>query len=320
MGYYDPYQGFGSDDRRWLKAQFHMHNYRKAEDGTLYESLDGMESFFQEYKDCDFQIVAHSGHNKLLDTSALDEPIGIRSFPNEEYVDYDGILLVGSKRAHRGEPQDVIDACVADGGFAIICHPNQNPALNAVSDLIPTLLTQEMSKPLTGAVGVEIYTGCLSRRQMSGVGFGLSLATDYWDEALGSGRLLWGFATDDSHQGYEINVGWTDILAGSDDFAAVKDAVRRGAVVASRGMRLYDWAFDGARLEVEADLPYLRTFDAEYSFIGSGGKVLHSARGRRASYEVDGSEPYVRVEARNADGSILWTQPLLRDDVFGAPV
>jgi hypothetical protein len=173
-----------------------------------------------------------------------------------------------------------------------------------------------MSRPLTGAVGVEIYTGCLSRRRRGDVGFGLSLATDYWDEALTSGRKLWGFATDDSYQGYEINVGWTEVLAAADDFPTYKSAIQAGALVASRGMRLFGWSFDGTRLEVEADLPYLRTYEAEYRFIGDGGKVLAETTGRSARYEPTGDETYVRVEARNADGSILWTQPLLARDRF----
>ena len=316
--YYDPYVGFGLDDRVWHKAQFHMH-CATVQDGKHVETLEGMEAVFQEYKDADYTIVAAATHNDWLDTSAASESVGITSYGNEEYVDFDGILLVGAKRAHRGAPQDVIDEVVADGGFAIICHPNQNPGLNAVSDLIPPLLTREMSIPLTGATGVEIYTGCLARRQWDGVGFGVSLATDYWDQALTSGRLLWGFATDDSHTGYEVNIGWTEILTTSTEFQAVKDASRRGAVVPSRGMRLFDWNFDGELLAIEADLPYLRTFETEYRFIGDGGRELARSRGRRAEYQPTGEETYVRVEARNDDGSTLWTQPLLRKDRFTVP-
>jgi hypothetical protein len=317
--YYDPYAGFG-DGRTWHKAQFHMHNYTYDENGApLHESMEGMEAFFREYRDADYSIVAHSTHNGWLDTSELDAKVGITSFGNEEYVDYDGILLVGASRVHRGSPQEVIDACAAEGGFAIICHPNQNPALNAAYDRIPPLLTREMSIPLTGALGVEIYNGCLARRQWSGVGFGLSLAVDYWDDALTSGRLLWGFATDDSHQGYEINVGWTEILASSTDFATIKAAAQAGVVVASRGMRLFDWSFDGELLEVEADLPYHRTYSAEYRFIGRDGAELARELGRRGRYRLRGDEPYVRVETRNDDGSVLWTQPLLRTDLFDIP-
>jgi hypothetical protein len=163
---------------------------------------------------------------------------------------------------------------------------------------------------------VDIYTGCLARRHWDGIGFGVGLATDFWDEELSRGRLLWGFACDDSHQGYEINVGWTEVLAASDDFATVKAAVHAGALTASRGMRLFGWDFDGSTLRVEADLPYLRVNRAEYRFIGEGGKLLHAEEGKVGSYTLSGDEPYVRVESRNGDGSILWTQPLLNRDVF----
>jgi hypothetical protein len=314
--YYNPYSGFGTDGRLWLKSQFHMHNIRgDMRSGDFTYSLEGMDEFFREYRDADFDVVAHAMHNGWLDTSHLDDIVGIRSFNGEEYVDYDGILLVGSTRAHRGEPQDVIDECRAEGGFAIICHPNQNPALSELPG-IPTLLTKEMSRTLTGAVGVEIYTGCLSHRQMDGIPFGLSLATDYWDEALTAGRLLWGFATDDSHSGYEMNVGWSDVLSRGDDFATFRGAVQAGAVVASRGMRLFGYSFDGDTLEVEADLPYARSHEAEYRFIADRGELRASVTGRTGRYRMRGDESYLRVEARNADGSILWTQPLLSHDRF----
>lgn len=314
--YYNPYEGFAAGGGRWLKSQFHMHNIRgDIRSGDFTYSLEGMDEFFREYKDADFDVVAHAMHNGWLDTSHLDAEVGIRSFNGEEYVDYDGILLVGSTRAHRGEPQQVIDECNAEGGFAIICHPNQNPALSEMPG-IPVLLTKEMSRPLTGAVGVEIYTGCLSHRHMDGVPFGNSLATDYWDEALTSGRRLWGFATDDSHTGYEINVGWTDVYAPADDFTTYRRAIEAGALVASRGMRLYGWDFDGITLTVEADMPYSRAYEAEYRFIADGGTIRSTVIGRTASYRLEGDETYVRVEARNADGSILWTQPVLSRDRF----
>ena len=313
--FYDPYAGQGIGSTRWLKSQFHMHNIHWDAEGNYHETLDGMREFFDEYKAADYDLVVHASHNGWLDTSHLDADLGIRSFNGEEYVDFDGILLVGSDRAHRGDPQAVIDECRAMGGFAIICHPNQNPQLSELPG-IPPLLTKEMSRPLTGAIGVEIYTGCLARRQRAGIPFGLSLATDYWDEALTSGRLLWGFATDDSHRGFEINTGWTDILSERDDFASVKQAIERGAIVASRGLRLLTWQFDGAVLTVEADLPYVRTGQTQYRFIGEGGRVLAVGEGATGTYRLTGHEAYVRVEARNADGSVLWTQPLLSRDHF----
>jgi hypothetical protein len=316
--YYNPYQGFGNNDnRRWLKSQFHSHNSSVDAEGKHQETLDGMLEYFTEYKDADYQIVCQATHNGWLDTSHLDEVVGIRSFNNEEYVDYDGLCLVGCKSGHVGDPQSVVDAALAEGAFVIICHPNQNPELTrAFPGIIPELLTWEQSKALVGPIGVDVYTGCLPRRHWNGVGFGIGLATDYWDEELSRGRLLWGFACDDSHQGYEINVGWTEVLAAADDFETVKAAVHAGALTASRGMRLYGWEFDGSTLRVEADLPYQRVYQSEYRFIGEGGSVLHVERGRSASYQLSGDERYIRVEARNDDGSVLWTQPLLNRDSF----
>ena len=316
--YYDPYDRALSGTGSWHKAQFHLHHIRLNAAGTDYnESLEPVEEIFREYKAADYSIVGQSSYRALHDTAQIAAKVGLRSVNGQEYVRYDGLLLMGISSFKEGSPQEVVDATVADGGFAVICHPNQNPEL--VGDLIPPLLTREMSRPLTGVVGVEVYNGCLSRRHLNGVGFGSGIATDYWDEALSCGRRLWGFASDDSHNRYEINVGWTEIWAGSTEFAALRASIERGAIVASRGMRLFGWEFDGESLTVEADLPYFRAYSADYRFIGRGGEVLQMQSGRRATYRLRGDEPYVRVQATSADGSTLWTQPLLRADRFEVP-
>lgn len=316
MSYYDPY-GDLSRDGRWLKAQFHLHHLKPP--GTEFrreETADMLEPVFREYKAAGFEVVAQTSYRGWYDSAEIARSVGLRSFNGQQFREPDGILLIGTSRFHTGTAQEVVDACNAEGGFAIICHPNPNFDLPAPP--FPVMMTQELAHSLQGVIGVEIYNGCLPRAQRHGAGFGLGLATDYWDRELSAGRRLWGFASDDAHWGHEINVGWMEVFAAADDYATVKDAVSRGCIVASRGLRLYDWTFDGKTLSVEADLPYFRSYETEYRFIGCGGEVLATITGRSAQYELSGDEAYVRVEARNGDGSILWTQPLLRTDVFGS--
>lgn len=148
--------------------------------------------------------------------------------------------------------------------------------------------------------------------------YGGGLATDYWDEMLSKGHKLWGFGGDDSHFRSEINVGWTYIFARDTGLAAVKSAVSEGALYASTGLTLYDFFFDGKMLRVEADLAHRRTGDVRYQVIGPNGRLLHEQRGAMLEYPLPASDPdYVRVEACSADGAMLWSQPLLREDIFG---
>ncbi|SDZ56737.1 hypothetical protein [Herbiconiux ginsengi] len=316
---YNPYAGLHDEPGAWQKAQFHLHHLiPDKEGGSSVESAEPLAEIFREYRSADYQIAAQSSYATWLDTAELGDEIGIQTYNGQEYVEYDGILLIGTRRLHVGTPQSVIDGCLDDGGFAVICHPNQNPELSEANPAIPRLLTREMSEALTGAVGVEVYNGCLPHREWNGIGFGSGLATDYWDDALTSGRLLWGFATDDSHDRHEINQGWTDIHAASTGFADVRRAVYRGRLTASRGLRLYDFDLDDSGLlTVEADLPYSREFHTDYTFVGSGGRTLHRAQGQRATFHVGPDESYVRVEARSGDGSMLWTQPVVRAEDFG---
>ena len=53
--YYDPYVGFGGDDRRWLKSQFHMHNSRVV-DGRHVEDIEGMDATALGTQRDDFEI------------------------------------------------------------------------------------------------------------------------------------------------------------------------------------------------------------------------------------------------------------------------
>jgi hypothetical protein len=316
--YYDPYAALSEVPGRWHKAQFHLHHIRMNPDGADFtESLEPMEEIFREYKAADFALVGPSSYRDLYDSSEIAERVGLTAINGQEYVERDGILLMGISSFKEGGPQEVVDATRADGGFAVLCHPNQNPELKG--DLFPPQLTGELSRPLTGLAGVEVYNGCLSRRQMNGVGFGSGIATDYWDEALSSGRRLWAFASDDSHDRFEINVGWTEIWTASSAFSEIKASIDRGSIVASRGMRLFGWDFDGERLTVEADLPYYRAYSADYKFIGQDGEVLHAAAGRSATYRLRGDEPYVRAQSTAADGSMLWTQPVLSAGAFEFP-
>lgn len=312
--YYNPYEIFATGSGRWVKSQFHCHNIRAKP--TRGEVAEGFEDVLAEYKASDYGLVMHSGQKGWYDTRAAARATGIATVNGQEYVSYDGILLVGTDHFIEGEPQEAIDQCVQGGGFAVICHPNQNPALNAVLAAVPRLLPKAVAATLNGAIGVEVYNGCLPRRAHAGVSFGAGLATDFWDDALSSGKRLWGFGTDDSHDRYEINVGWTDIFADDTSFEAIKAAVARGSICASRGLRLYGFVFDGTTLEVTADMAYYRTNNIRYRAIGQGGKPLAEATGASLIYRVTGEEKYVRVEATAADGSMLWTQPLLRASDF----
>ncbi len=303
--FYNPYGILAQrDGGKWLKCNFHVHAERN---GLAFRDI------LRCYKEAEYDIIMHSAQNSYYDTEAEGDEAGVKTFNGQEYVQYDGILLIGTKKFLSGTPQEVIDQCRSEGGFAVINHPNQKPA-----DIkgIPPVLTKEMSRTLKNAVGLEIYNGCISRRNFFGFGLGFGLGTDFWDERLSDAELLWGFGNDDFHEMFEMNVGWTEIYASSDEFGDVKAAVKRGSLYASNGLYLHEYRFDGETIEIVADFKYDRIERIRYRFIGKNGEILSEDFGARGTYQIKGDEAYVRVEATAPDGSMLWAQPILNKAFF----
>lgn len=310
--YYNPYEGTKNADGKWMKCNFHIH----AEVGNL-----PTETIFEYYKEAEYDILMHSSQRKFEDTRKIGEKLGITTYNGQEYIRYDGILLVGIHELIMGEPQEAIDKCIEEGGFAIINHPNQAEAKVEIEVeggfSLPPVFPKDILYSLRRAVGVEIYNGCLSRRNFfGGQPLGWGIGTDFWDDQLSKGILFWGFANDDSHQPFEINVGWTHIFAGSASLEEVKKAVKKGNLYASNGLYLHEYSFDGKTIRVTADFRYDRIKKIHYKFIGQNGVVLAEQDGESGSYTLKGDEMYVRVEAMAPDGDMLWTQPLVDKDRF----
>lgn len=111
--YYNPYNNVG-DDGRWLKAQFHCHNWRLP---STEEKEEGFADILIEYKAAGYDLVMHSGQQGWYDTSTASAEVGVATVNGQEYIDYDGILLVGSTSFFSGEPQTAVDACRAQGAL-----------------------------------------------------------------------------------------------------------------------------------------------------------------------------------------------------------
>ena len=297
-GFYNPYADISGG--RWIKTQLHIHAGRRERKPDY-----SVEDVLEAYRIAGYELVMNSPQKWWEDITEIGKRIGVSTMNGNEYAEYDGILLCGTKELHTGSPQEVIDACAKDGGFSVICHPNiQLPPENPVLD-------RETALGLTGAVGVEIFNGCILRR-MPGNG----LATDFWDRALSQGKILWGFGSDDFHDFYEMNVGWTVIHAKSTEHDDIKESCVKGRLYTSTGLVLYDFHLEGNELEVTADYPFDRLGGVTYRFVGEGGKILGACTDDSGKYVFTGSERYVRTECVAPDGSMLWCQPVLNASYY----
>lgn len=281
----NPYAGA---PRRWLRGNIHTHT--TASDGQA-----DPQAVVDWYAARGYDFLAVTDHNLLLPLEGLDAH-GMLLVSGEELT-HPRSHVVGlglSATLPRGESlQEQIDLIRDAGGLASICHPNWMG------------LSVEQIAPIQGYLAIELSNRVCHRLN----GKGDSVA--WWDALLAQGRRCWGVAVDDCHDlAIDGGFGWILVAAADCSWPAICGALVAGCFVASMGPSFQRVAVDGRAVTVWV------SDCREVRFIGSGGRALHKSKAspagmiREASFELPGGEPFVRIEAEDANGARAWTQPL----------
>ena len=196
-----------------------------------------------------------------------------------------------------------VDAIVEAGGIASINHPNFGWAFDH----------RELSL-VEGASLLEVFNG------HPGVNvFGAPGKPSYeeiWDGVLGAGRVIFGVATDDSHNYHDFSPsrsnpgrGWVMVHADELTQDAIVDGLAAGNFYASTGVTLtrLECSADGIALEIDEERDFIYTT----RFTGKDGVLLAEITGPAAEYEANGDEGYVRATVASSSGPRAWTQPVL---------
>jgi hypothetical protein len=316
----NPYQDY--EKIQWQKGNFHVHAGTGPGTCGAYE----IEEVLKMYNEYGFKVISITNHDIFSDTSALAEKYGMVLLGGFEYSQASHMLCIGVNDVIRAPHQEAIDRSNAQGGFVVINHPNWKVATNTAEGDAAlhgfSYQTQFLNKPyrdvdiklhwdpdalkaLKGFTGLEIYNGVITRLM------GAALAVDVWDRLLSEGKRVWGFGNDDFHRWFDFVKVAT--VVGLHDFTSesAMDALKNGRTYVSTGLKLDRFDFDGKTLTVETST-YNNVREAtEYRFIGQDGRILRQHQGN--TYAFTGDEMYVRVEAVNASGAQLWTQPIYDD-------
>lgn len=142
-----------------------------------------------------------------------------------------------------------------------------------------------------------------------------------WDAVLSEGVTVYATATDDAHHYDDADAvraagghpftgdhGFVMVHAAKDP-SSIREALRRGDFYASTGVLLDSAAVEGNDLVIRvADTgsgPY------QLTFIGQGGRVLHTATGTTARFPLADAPPgYLRAVIRDSRGRKAWVQPV----------
>jgi predicted metal-dependent phosphoesterase TrpH len=310
-------------DGEWLKAALHTHTRRS---------------------DGDLEPEAHVAHHEWMgfDVLAITDHWTLTSVPSTEHLlvitgaelaadplgpdRYTEILAIGiseipedpgGDRAHWGPVDNYVFKTFPDlaaagssigeqGGVSFVAHPYWSG------------LPLETVLAADGVHGIELFNSSAERENARGD------SSYLWDQILETGRLMWGFATDDCHHpGFDIDDAWTMVRAPERSEPAVLEGLRRGWTYATAGPTIHDVTRDGSALEVRCS-PARSIVLASRHELGWGVRADHRNREDgarilerdgdglivRARFTPPVEVPYRRLVVESAAGRKAWTNPI----------
>ena len=200
-------------------------------------------------------------------------------------------------------------------------------------------ITVEELASMRGERFFEIYNG---HRSTNNAGDATHPSTEQlWDEALvlrlheglGDGNVLYGLATDDAHNHYELDEvsvpgrGWVMVRSKSLDEEAIIKAMKSGDFYSSSGVVLHDVYVDEDVLSIDIDTAPGATYLTEFigtrldtGVLGDIGEVLYTSTSKSPRYTMKGDELYVRARITSSedhprpyakgDHKMAWVQPV----------
>ena len=191
----------------------------------------------------------------------------------------------------------------AQGGVALINHPNFDWALTA-----------EDIKSAHGAELLEIYS---SHPDVNTAGDAQHPSQEaIWEKLLDQGETIGGVAVDDAHyfntdklkvaNSAKPGLGWVEVFAATADRNLICEALRTKQLYSSSGPSL-----SRIRVTPETFSVWPKEDGASVEFIGDGGRVFEKKeRGKdgETTYQLRGTERYVRARITLPDGRKAWTQ------------
>ncbi len=199
-------------------------------------------------------------------------------------------------------------------------------------------ITVEELASMRGERFFEIYNG---HRSTNNAGDATHPSTEQlWDEALvlrlhkgmGDGNVLYGLATDDAHNHYEVDEvsvpgrGWVMVRSKDLNEEAIVKAMKSGDFYASSGVVLNDIHVEENVLSIDIDTAPGATYLTEFigtrlddGVLGDIGEVLHTSTSNTPRYTMEGDELYVRARITSSevhprpyaegDFKMAWVQP-----------
>jgi len=321
---------------KWFKGNLHCHTTESDGNATP-------EFVTRWYRRHGYDFLVLSDHNHL---TLLEYGAGKRRFKRPLMIPGEEIsaqIMGGTVPIHINgigisrvlEPIDAggvlptiqanVNAILGAGGIASINHPNFHWAFG-----------HEEIKQVTGASLLEIFNAHPATNTWGGSG--RPSHVEIWDRVLSADRVIFGVATDDSHQYTDFTPamdnpgrGWVVVRAKELSQEAIVEGLASGDFYSSTGVMLTDLELSPDILRVKVRTEGDKVYGVK--FTGRDGAILAESvvfgplfgpsgedtpgppwdRGTsesEATYRPRGDEGYVRATVSAPDGYHAWTQPV----------
>ena len=298
---------------KWYKGNIHTHTTESDGDAEP-------EKVVRWYRRHGYDFLVLSDHNHL---TVLNYASGKRRFRRPLMVPGEEVsanLMAGTVPVHINgigisrvvEPVDTgnvvstiqanVNAILEAGGIASINHPNFRWAFD-----------HESIKQVTGASLLEVFNGHPATNIYGSPDKPSS--EQVWDSVLSAGRVIFGAATDDSHNYSDFSReksnpgrGWVVVRAQELTTEAIVEGLASGSFYSSTGVELAE--LDVSQLSMQLTVQQDRDYVYKTTFTGHEGVTLAEETGVEATYRMSGNEGYVRATVTSSSGTKAWIQPV----------
>lgn len=294
--------------QNWFKGNLHTHTTESDGDADP----EWVANWYKEHG-YDFLVLSDHNHRTILE----QEIDGLLMVPGEEVtaqikmgkipIHINGIGV--SRVVEPTDGNDIVGTIQANvnsireaGGIAQINHPNFRWAFDH------THISQ-----VRGASLIEVHNSHPANNILGAPG--KPSDEEIWDMVLSSGVVLFGTATDDSHnyQDWLPNLsnpgrGWVMVAAEDLSADSIVEALTTGDFYSSTGVTLI--SEETTKTEITIEIKEERDHIYKTIFSGLNGDVLSQSVGTSATYKITGNETYVRATIYSSSGQKAWTQPV----------
>ena len=201
-------------------------------------------------------------------------------------------------------PQEIVDAIHAEGGYATLAHP------------IWSLMTVEECMDLQRYDATEIYN------TVSDVYSGRGTSDIYIDMMASRGRYVPFMAADDTHY-YDRDPfgGFIMVEAEKNNWPSIHQALLEGRFYSSQGPKIYQIEKEGGeapgeKMTVSVQMSPVVSIRFTTNALYNGYRTVYPPPGEKtlteASYTLADSERFVRIEGRDEQGKLCWSNLIVK--------